>query len=218
MEKELSVKHKRTMAFIIEAASDVMENEGESRCTMRQIADRAGYNVATLYNYFTDQDHLMMYASVKYISAYADDLDRALAREKDPLVRYKTLYDVFLKHAFARPAVFYNLFYGPYRQELEKVMHEYSEIFPGFLDGYDEHVRAVMLEGDIYRRDKVMIDAAVSAGEIDEGSRRPIMVILSRSVQSLLQDYIAGSFGYTAEDQKAKFREIFEYLLQTGKK
>jgi AcrR family transcriptional regulator len=218
MKKELSIKQNRTMAFIIEAASEVMENEGEDKCTMRQIAEKAGYNVATLYNYFDDQDHLMMYASVKYISVYAEDLDRALRGEKDPLRRYMTLYDVFLEHAFARPAVFYNLFYGPYRQELRKIMCEYSELFPGFLDGYDEHVRAVMLEGDIYRRDEVMIGAAAAAGEIDESSQRPIMVILSRSLQSLLQDYIAGSFGYSAEDQKAKFREIFEYLLKTGGK
>ena len=63
-----------------------------------------------------------------------------------------------------------------------------------------------------------MIGAAAAAGEIDESSQRPIMVILSRSLQSLLQDYIAGSFGYSAEDQKAKFREIFEYLLKTGGK
>ncbi|MDX5609295.1 TetR/AcrR family transcriptional regulator, partial [Clostridioides difficile] len=44
--------------YFIEAAQNIMENEGIENITLRKVADMAGYNSSTLYKYFKNLDHL----------------------------------------------------------------------------------------------------------------------------------------------------------------
>ena len=45
--KEL--QKKRILMYFIEAAQNIMENEGIENITLRKVADMAGYNSSTLY-------------------------------------------------------------------------------------------------------------------------------------------------------------------------
>lgn len=47
------------MGYFIDAANQIIENEGIESVTIRKVADIAGYNSATLYNYFNDLNHLL---------------------------------------------------------------------------------------------------------------------------------------------------------------
>ena len=105
-------------ACFINAASELMEDEGMEALTLRCVAKRAGYNSATLYNYFKDLDHLTVYASMKYFEDYNRNLARYLADEQDPLQRFLFMWRFFCASAFRHPRAYYNLFYGKYSGEL----------------------------------------------------------------------------------------------------
>lgn len=60
------LKKKRMLTYFIKAAQDIMNKEGIAGVTLRKVADGAGYNNATLYNYFEDLDHVILFASLKY--------------------------------------------------------------------------------------------------------------------------------------------------------
>ena len=66
-------------ARFINAAAEIMEEEGVESLTLRKVSGRAGYNSATLYNYFNDLEHLVACASVRWLLACWENMSRALA-------------------------------------------------------------------------------------------------------------------------------------------
>ena len=48
---KLDIKKRRVMMYFIEATQDLILNEGIENLSIKKIADKAGYNTATIYNY-----------------------------------------------------------------------------------------------------------------------------------------------------------------------
>ena len=72
------IKTRRMLSYFIRSAQDIMEKEGISGITLRKVADGAGYNTATIYHYFDDLDHVILFASLKYLQIYNKELDLQL--------------------------------------------------------------------------------------------------------------------------------------------
>jgi hypothetical protein len=53
------IQEKRMKEYFIEATKDLLKGEGLKSISVRNIADRAGYSYATLYNYFKDVNDLV---------------------------------------------------------------------------------------------------------------------------------------------------------------
>lgn len=51
-EQKLTIRQRRIMAFFVEATEKILKEDGLSGVNIRRIASEAGYNSATLYNYF----------------------------------------------------------------------------------------------------------------------------------------------------------------------
>lgn len=51
----------RMRRYFIEAACEIIKGEGIAAVSVRNIAERAGYSYATLYNYFSDIKELILY-------------------------------------------------------------------------------------------------------------------------------------------------------------
>ncbi len=49
----------QTVEFILQAATYILEREGNHRATTNRIAERAGVNIASLYQYFDDKDAIL---------------------------------------------------------------------------------------------------------------------------------------------------------------
>ena len=74
----MELKKKRMLTYFIKSAQDIMTAEGMQGITLRKVADGAGYNNATLYNYFDDLDHVVLYACLKYLSLYNNSVAKEL--------------------------------------------------------------------------------------------------------------------------------------------
>lgn len=48
-----------------------MDSVGEEGLSIRKIAAKAGYNSATIYNYFQDLDELMLFGSVSFFAMFS---------------------------------------------------------------------------------------------------------------------------------------------------
>ena len=46
---KLDIKKRRVMMYFIEATQDLILNEGIENLSIKKIADKAGYNTATIY-------------------------------------------------------------------------------------------------------------------------------------------------------------------------
>ena len=51
------------MIYFIEATEKLIRSDGVEGLSIRKIASEAGYNSATLYNYFEDLEHLVLFGS-----------------------------------------------------------------------------------------------------------------------------------------------------------
>lgn len=78
-----NIQSKRMKSFFINAGYDILLDEGLESLTVRNIAKKAGYSYATIYNYFKDYDELMWSIGLKAIQEIADYLSKYYKTNKD---------------------------------------------------------------------------------------------------------------------------------------
>ena len=90
--KNLTLKQKRVMTYFIDATKELISSEGFANLTIRKIAASAGYNSATLYNYFEDLDDLLLFSSVSFLKNYVNVLNEKITPSMTALERYRTIH------------------------------------------------------------------------------------------------------------------------------
>ncbi|HHV99652.1 MAG TPA: TetR/AcrR family transcriptional regulator [Clostridiaceae bacterium] len=74
------IQKQRMMAYFINAAKEIITEEGVKGLTARKVGEKAGFSYATLYNYFNDIKELLAYCAFdfledcyKYMLGFKDD-------------------------------------------------------------------------------------------------------------------------------------------------
>lgn len=106
----MELKKKRMLTYFIKSAQDIMTAEGMQGITLRKVADGAGYNNATLYNYFDDLDHVVLYACLKYLSLYNNSVAKELKKCHTAKERFYVMWQIFCQISFAHPDAFHQIF------------------------------------------------------------------------------------------------------------
>lgn len=132
-------KRKRIMSYFINAAIELMEKEGIENLTIRKVAERAKYNSATLYHYFSNLGELELFASVKCLDEYMRETPMHKAGEKNFREWYLEQWRCFCRHSFARPRIYNFLFFSPEgSKNLNEVFRKYYEISEPEIKGLNE--------------------------------------------------------------------------------
>ena len=214
---KLSIKKKRVMIYFIEAARQLMTNEGISSLSIRRIAEIAGYNSATLYNYFEDLPHLTLFASMSYLRSYVATLSSRLKPEMTSLERYRAIYDTFDYFSFRSPEIFYNMFFGPQRAKLPEVVNEYYSLFPDELKEHSHSVRAMLTQGNMYLRDVPLVDELAADGFIDPVNREKLASLVPRVNQTYLYEMLKSDPPIDPDEQNRRFLDMFDYMIKNAK-
>lgn len=173
------IQKKRIMKYFIDAALQIIEKEGVENVTIRKVAVLAGYNSATLYNYFENLDHLLFYSSMKYLRQYLIKLQN-LEMPKDKLERFFIIWRTFAEEGFSNATFFHQIFYTDYDMAFNDAVRQYYEIYPEELENLSEDLLPMLTETNLYKRDLEVLSACVKAGLIREEDLEPIndMIIL----------------------------------------
>ncbi|MDU1642104.1 TetR/AcrR family transcriptional regulator [Peptoniphilus harei] len=210
-------KKKKVMTCFIEATEDLMKEDDIDKISIRKIAKRAGYNSATLYYYFEDLEHLILFASIRYLREYTSALARNIKKGMTTIEKYRTVYETFNHYAFRSPVIFHNMFFGKYSPMLLEVIKEYYDIFPDDLEDHDELLRGLLTQGNMYSRDKQIVDQLVSEGTIeDKKSDITLKIIISVHESYVYEAMIQGD-KLDLDSHEKSFLEIFDYLLDNAK-
>lgn len=164
------IQTKRIMGYFIEAAIQIMETEGVDSVTIRKVADAAGYNSATLYNYFDNLDHLILYASVSRLKDYIHELPKYIARSNNSAEAYIAIWDCFCRYAFAQPGTYYRVFFGKLSAATAGIIHEYYAIFPAELEHISAPLMTMLTEGNIFHRNRRILEDCVAEGCLNAGN------------------------------------------------
>jgi len=206
---DLSIKRLRTMGYFIIAADEIIQEEGIDKATIRNIAKKAGYNSATIYNYFNDLEHLIFFTKISHLEVYKARLYNEIPDDLDPLEELIKVFRIFAEETFKNPYDFYDLFFSKYSLQLNETVTLYHKIFPERLNTTNNRLKAMLSRNDIYKRNMALVDNCIENGcfiNKDEAEKINELMILTYS--GLLNKYLETD----SHDVHGYTNQFMEYL------
>ncbi|MDW7672967.1 MAG: TetR/AcrR family transcriptional regulator [Bacillota bacterium] len=194
------IQKRRMMSYFIEAADKVIEDEGLDSVTIRKVADLAGYNSATLYNYFENIEHLIFFSSMKYLKDYVLDLPNYLVEAHNPIERYLGIWRCFCKHSYSKPHFFSNIFFNKFSGSVKETITEYYSIFPEELGQQPEYLLKMLLKHSIYDRNFSLLEDCMVEGYLKEEDLEDINEMTLLLYQGMLNSLITKQLDYTVAE------------------
>ncbi|WP_100398816.1 TetR/AcrR family transcriptional regulator [Bacillus sp. FJAT-44742] len=198
--KNKEIQTIRMMVYFIDATSEIIEQEGMDKITIRKIADLAGFNSATIYNYFEELSHLIFFASMRYIKKYVNALPEYLASSNDPLEEYLKMWECFSRFSFSDPQIYYSVFSSNLGCPAEKLLKEYYGMFPTDLVEVPEELREMLLESNLTKRDRIALNACIEKGYIKAGDANQISEMHYLIWQGMHTMFLNKRCEYTVEE------------------
>lgn len=162
------IKRKRMMSYFIDAADKIIDEEGIDQLTIRKVADLAGYNSATIYNYFENLEHLVCYSAISYLKEYYISLNDYIKEAKNGYERFLLIWEKFCTHSYKNPKIYRTIFFSSTKQTTSEIFNDYFSIFPFDFEKYNNYVSQMLIEKDIYSRDKAILMNLVEENYIRE--------------------------------------------------
>lgn len=209
-----NIKKQRVMTYFIEATEKLIKEDSIDGLSIRKIAAEAGYNSATLYNYFEDLEHLVLFASVRYLREYISTLAKKITPEMNALEKYRTIYSTFNYFAFRSPEIFHNMFFGKYSSKLCQVISQYYELFPMDLEGHDSTFKVMLKQGNMYSRDGLVMGELVKEGYVSTEKTQNTLDLLIHLHQSYIYEAWIKGDRIDADEHNESFLKLFDYILE----
>lgn len=198
--KNRRIKTDEMISRFINATSEIIDKEGIDNVTIRKIADAAGFNSATIYNYFEDLSHLIFFASMSVIKKYTDALPRYIEKAENPLERYFLIWECFCKFSFSSPKVYYAVFSANLGTRSIN-MAKYYEYSPYDLVAIpDDDIKAMLLEASQSKRVLISLQQCIKEGYILEEDAEEIALRHYLIWQGMLTMFINNRSSYTVEE------------------
>lgn len=188
------------MGYFIDATAQIIEEEGIENVTIRKIADIAGYNSATIYNYFGELSHLIFFATMRFLKKYAETLPEYMARGKDPLERYLLLWECFCKFSYKEPQIYHAIFTSNLGGLPEELINDYYGIFPTDLINIPEDLKPMFLESNLSKRGRIALEKCIEAGYIKDENAEEIGEIVTLVWQGMHIMILNNRRSYNAEE------------------
>lgn len=208
-----NIQRNRIMNYFINATQSIIDEEGFDNVTLRKVADRAAYNSATLYNYFDNLDHLIYMTLIKYIRPYVDSLHKVLDPQLSSMQIYLITWKHFCHYAFRDPRCFRRLFVDEHDDSVKGSIKKYYEIFPDELEGLTSDILDMLMEENLFSRNKRMLESMWPEDKSD-----PILNTINNitvySFQAILDNIISGADARPADEVSASMMDIVEAALR----
>lgn len=187
-DRNKELKKQRMYTYFIDAALSIIEENDINNVTIRAVADRAGYNSATLYNYFDNLDHLKYFAVLSYLNNYTESIDYHIQKTDTYLDRYKKIWLTFSTYAFQYSIYFQLLFFSELSHNSNEYIKQYYTYFPDLIEEKEPSLVAMLLEEKLVNRSRVLVEEAIKHDEISQEKGYKIDEMVLLIFQSLLEN------------------------------
>ena len=195
----------RTMSYFVEATHKVIEEEGFEAITVRKVSKIAGYNPATLYNYFENLDYLVGFASIKYLQTYHQSLKDNVEKISDPEERFLAIWQNFCFYSFENPKIYQALFFKTPRYTLCDFFDFYFKMFPEELNQHTVDIQEMMTGCQLQSRNMSVLSLVMETRE----HKLPVAKIIQ--MNEMMITVYRGKLSECIEDQwsdKQKAKEV----------
>lgn len=193
MKTNTTLKKKRVMLYFIESAANIMANEGVDQLTIRNVSKGAGYNSATLYNYFNNLDELKEWASIYCITEYFSKCCDILAQRIDSLDNLMEIWRTYCRYAFQNPQLYSYIFFSSQSSNIQRNLKTFSEVFPDWLDRElrNERIEKFVNAPNTEVRVLYLVELCIQDGYFKEEDKIDISNVASILTAGLLQGLYA---------------------------
>lgn len=200
------IQRKRIMSYFIDSAAKIIDEEGIENITIRKVSDLAGYNSATLYNYFENLDHLVFLASMRFVKEYAFNLSSYVAGVENDIEKHIKIWKCFCDYSFRKPKIYHAIFFAKLDKHFDDYIHEYYSLYPEDIANHLNGLSTMLLKHDIYERGKTTLRRCVDKGIMSEEDMIEINEMTILVYEGILNRLINNKINYNqAVDKVMKY-------------
>jgi AcrR family transcriptional regulator len=206
------------MSYFIEATVKLIEEEGMENVTTRKIADLAGYNSASIYNYFNEISHLYYFAAMTFLKKYTDALPGYMAKGNNSLEKYLSLWECFCHYSFKDPQIYNTIFLSDLGTHPGELSKQYYSIFPADIVDLPDDLKNMVLEFNLSKRGRIALEKCVEDGFIKEENAEDINEMASLIWQGNFIMYLNNRriFGNVEEATDTTMKYIRQIILKAN--
>ncbi|MGM0437812.1 MAG: TetR/AcrR family transcriptional regulator [Bacillota bacterium] len=197
---EGDIQKKKMLKKFIYATTKIIKNEGIENVTIRKVAGKAGYNSATIYNYFDNCKQLIFFASINFISDYVLEMPTYIEDSNNPLERLIKMWEHFSLHSFKNPKIYYAIFSENLGDKSENLIKNYYKIFPEELNNAPNNLLPMLLESDLSKRSKIAIRPCIDQGYLNEKEAKLVDEGIRLTYHGMLTLIINNRVDYTPQE------------------
>jgi len=108
--KNKEIQEKRMKGYFIQATKEILKGEGIQSLSVRNIANRAGYSYATLYNYFKDVNELLFYCIQDFQEECQQFVEKNTSKKTKGIEHLSATVLAYIHYFMEYPGIF-DLFY-----------------------------------------------------------------------------------------------------------
>lgn len=206
-------KKKKMLKKFINATTDIIKNEGIDRVTIRKVADIAGFNSATIYNYFDNCKQLIFFASINFISDYVVEMPSYIENSDNPVERLIKMWEYFSLHSFKNPKIYYAIFSENLGDKSENLIKNYYKLFPEELDNAPNNLLPMLLESDLSKRAKIAIQPCIEKGYLNEKEAKLVDEGIRLTYHGMLTLIINNRVDYTPKEATAHLKTHIKTII-----
>lgn len=211
------IKKKRILKIFIEAARDLIEEKGIEKVTIRGVAKKAGYNSATIYNYFDNCNQLIFFASLDFLGEYSQAMPDYIADAEDEIEKFIKMWECFCKYSFENPQIYYAIFSDNIGEHPEILMKKYFELFPEKLGTPPTDLLPMLLDPDLSHRAAIASRPLIENNFLQEKKARQMDNMITYIYHGMLTLMVNERIEYSSEQAleiiSSQIRTILENAI-----
>lgn len=199
--KNKTIQRTRMWKYFVEATAQIILEEGVPNVTIRKIADLAGYNSATIYNYFSELSHLVFFASMKFLKPYTEAVVQV---HQDPQLsaqeRYLRVWEIFCQHSFQHPQIFHAIFIADLGSQPEELLRHYYSVYPAELIAIPEELQQMLGTHNITKRGHFSLELLAKEGHLPQEKIDAINELTLLIWQGMFTAFLNNRSSYTPDE------------------
>ncbi|MFW6362351.1 MAG: TetR/AcrR family transcriptional regulator [Spirochaeta sp.] len=190
------IQEQRVKAYFVQAAKQIVRDEGAAAVKVKRVAEEAGYASGTLYNYFRDLNELLFYCVREF---FQESLDHALEYAQDstdPKTRLLAITEAYSSYFLYNPNI-------------------YQLAFLVDLHPPEDAITGESFQPEIVRIGEELLQQCVREGTVDPAHPETILGLLANSIHGNLLFFLTGRAGKTTEAEvMEKIRREISWVLE----
>ena len=144
-------RKQRTENYFIDAACEIIRNDGMQCVTIRNVAEKAGYNSATIYSYFKNFSHLLLRAHIKFESELLQRINKDII-VNESIERYQVwprIYVIMADYYLSNPNIFECIFVWKYEGGIPEELRMARAKQSAFAQYIEKNLRKISVETEV---------------------------------------------------------------------